>query len=341
MNLRFGDNYGDPEFYNRFIVYMTNPIHQAGGCDNNLNDCLYQCLYYAYGTFSNLPKAIEKPELLKQALGLKRNDPVPVILIEKIEKLAKTIAIEVIGDATYISKNSAYRKITLILANGHYSIASNLDRRKIEACTAKPKKPLIYCISIGQESIVKIYNGKSTRNVTLLEFRKLQSKSVFGKWCFIPVEKNKNTGIYETLEEAYIRIQDERNVLLEESKKLGLTIDLFMCHGSYKKVALWLFERLSQSIQANEALDAIEAKWISDTMVGGIIWADNNWQGYGRQYDCTSLYPSIMQSALTFPICKGKFEILQDFVNRRGFNIYGIFHAKVEYQENMKKLFQI
>ena len=81
-----------------------------------------------------------------------------------------------------------------------------------------------------------------------------------------------------------------------------------MCHGSYKKAALWIFERLSQSIPANELLDPIEAQWISETMIGGIIWAKNNWKGYGRQYDETSLYPSIMQSALSFPIHKGKFQ---------------------------------
>ena len=81
---------GDPATYNRFIVYMTDPYALAGGCspkkDNGLNDCLYYCLYYAYGTFSKLPKAIERPELLKKALGLQRNDPVPVEFIEKVEK---------------------------------------------------------------------------------------------------------------------------------------------------------------------------------------------------------------------------------------------------------------
>ena len=65
-----------------------------------------------------------------------------------------------------------------------------------------------------------------------------------------------------------------------------------MCYGNYKKVALWLFERLSQAISANESLDPIEAKWISVAMIGGIIWADNEWKGNGRQYDETSLYSS-------------------------------------------------
>src|SRR5437899_8219221 len=45
---------GDPATYNRFIIYITEPRVLAGGCnpkrDNGLNDCLYQCLYYAYGT---------------------------------------------------------------------------------------------------------------------------------------------------------------------------------------------------------------------------------------------------------------------------------------------------
>src|SRR5205085_2739521 len=91
----------------------------------------------------------------------------------------------------------------------------------------------------------RVYDGNLIRTINIPEMRKLQSKALFGKWCFIPVEKNKNTGKYETLEKAYKRIHEERNVLLEESKRIGLTIDLFICHGNYKKVALWLFEKLA------------------------------------------------------------------------------------------------
>ena len=324
---------GDPVSYNRFIVYMMDPPALAGGCnpkrDNGLNDCLYQCLYYAYGTFSKLPRTIEKPDILKKALGLQRADPVPVNCIEKVERLARTIAINITGDVTRISTSPAHRRITLILANGHYSIMSNPDRRKTNTATSKPKIPLIYQED-GVNNTVRVYDGNLIRIINIPEMRKLQSKALFGKWCFIPVEKNKNTGKYETLEEAYKRIYEERNILLEESKKIGLTIDLFMCHGSYKKVALWLFEKLSQAVPANEKMDPIEAKWISEAMMGGIIWADNEWKGFGRQYDETSLYPSIQQSAFTFPISKGKFQMLKDFTNSRGYYIYGIYFAIVE-----------
>src|SRR5437764_2816050 len=119
----------------RFIVYMIDPPALASGCnpkrDNRLNDCIYQCLYYAYGTFFKLTRAIEKPDILKKALGLQRADPVPVSCIEIVECLARTIAINITGDITRMSSNLAYRRITLILTNGHYSIMPILITEKL------------------------------------------------------------------------------------------------------------------------------------------------------------------------------------------------------------------
>src|SRR5581483_9834983 len=333
----------DPEYFDRFIVYMRDPDPIAGGCDpkkdmsrsHGYNDCLYQCLYYAYGTFSKMPKSIEKPEILKKALGLQRTDPVPVSCIEKVESLARTIAINIVGDFTRISNSKAHRRITLTFTNGHYSIAYNPDRRWTNTATTKPKLPIVYQED-GVNNKVTLYNGKLFRSISIPEFRKLQSKVVFGKQCYIPIDRK----VKETLEEAYTRIHKERNALLEESKKIGLSIDLFMHNASYKNTALWLFERLSIAVPANEPLNPIEAKWISDVMMGGIIWADNNWEGYGRQYDNTSLYTSIQQSALTFPTGQGKFQTLKDFVNHRGYILYGIFRAEVEYKDDILPLFR-
>jgi hypothetical protein len=203
---------GDPVSYDRFIVYMMDPPALAGGCspkrDNGLNDCLYQCLYYAYGTFHKLPKSIERPEILKKALELQRADPVPVSCIEKVERLARTIAINITGDVTRISPSPAHRRITLTLANGHYSLVPNPDRKRFDPGKTKPKIPLIYQEN-GIINLVRIYDGKSICTMSTLEFKALRSKSLSGKWCFISVEKNRSTGKYETLEEAYIRIHEE------------------------------------------------------------------------------------------------------------------------------------
>ncbi|GBC44426.2 poxvirus D5 protein [Rhizophagus irregularis DAOM 181602=DAOM 197198] len=202
-----------PDYFEQFIIYARDSPPAAGGCNGELNDCLYECLKKIYGTFSKMPKSIEKPEYIKKALDLNRDAPIP---------------------------------------------------------------------------FQKTKNSKSS---------------------FIPVEKNRKTGIYETLEEAYQRIHEERDVFLQTTKKFGLGIDLSYHNWSYKRTALWLFERLSVGIPANDPLDPIEAEWLSDAMMGGLIWADNEWKGYGRQ--------------------RGKFQTLNDFVDHRGYALYGLFRAKV------------
>ena len=198
--------------------------------------------------------------------------PFPLIWVVSI---ARTIAINITDDITKISSSPAYRRITLILANGHYSIMSNPKRKKTNTATSKSKILLIYQED-GINNIVRIYDGNLIRIINIPEMRKFQFKALFGKWCFIPVKKNKNTEKYKTLEEAYKKIYEERNVLLEKLKKISLTIDLFICHGNYKKVALWLFKKLNQAISANEPLAPSQATWISKTMMRGLIWAKND-----------------------------------------------------------------
>ena len=119
----------DPETYDRFWVYITEPKILAGGCnpkkDNGLHDCLYN-LKMAYGTKWKLPQAIKTPEMLKIRLRLQRGDPVPVKLIRELE-MASSICINITGEHYYQSNKNYRRKITLVLANGHYS----LDRKSV------------------------------------------------------------------------------------------------------------------------------------------------------------------------------------------------------------------
>ncbi|GET51869.1 hypothetical protein GLOIN_2v1472929 [Rhizophagus irregularis DAOM 181602=DAOM 197198] len=157
----------DPDYFERFIIYVRDAPPVAGGCNGELNDCLYECLKNIYGTFSKMPKSIEKPEYIKKALGLNRDAPIPVSCMDKVEQLAGSLAINIVGDITRISKR----------------------------------------------------------------------------------------------------------------------------------------------IPANDPLDPIEAEWLSDAMMGGLIWADNEWKGYGRQ--------------------RGKFQTLNDFVDHRGYALYGLFRAKI------------
>ena len=319
------DDVGDPDQFDRFIIYMRDQSATSGGCTLvgdglNINDCLYQCLKKAYGTYSNLPQAIEKPEFIKSSLGLPRDAPIPISYIKKVERLARRIAINVVGDHSYISKSPAQRRIALALTDGHYSLMLDPDRRHPSFECKRPKKPITYHENEVSD-VVRIYDGKVTKSISVQRFQKLKFA---GNYSFIPVSRG------ESLEGAYTRITAEREAFLQETKKLGLPIDIALLDWNIKKTALWLFEKLSVGVPANEPLDALEAQWISKAMMGGIIWAQNDWKGYGRAYDETSLYPSIQQSASNFPIGKGKFQILKDFTDHRGYSQFGIFHANIE-----------
>ncbi|PKY34177.1 hypothetical protein RhiirB3_453641 [Rhizophagus irregularis] len=78
----------DPDYFERFIIYMRDAPLTAGGCNRELNDCLYRCLKHIYSTFFKILETIKKPEYIKKALGLNRNAPVPVSYMDKVEQLA-------------------------------------------------------------------------------------------------------------------------------------------------------------------------------------------------------------------------------------------------------------
>ncbi|GBB92564.1 hypothetical protein RclHR1_20240002 [Rhizophagus clarus] len=238
------DNIGDPERFNNFIIYMRDLLAVSGRCgdtkrfDNfiiymrdlpavsggcgDTNDCLHQCLKMAYSSYSNMPQSIEKPEYIKDYLNLARNDPIPI---------------------------ASQRRIILTLTNGHYSLVLNPDRKHPSFECKRPKNPITY-----QENEVKdtvhIYNGKVIKSITVQQFQKLK----FSKnYSFIPAKHQ------ESLEKAYIRINAEQDAFLLEMKKLGLSIDISLLDWNIKKIALWLFEKLSVGIPANEPLEALEA----------------------------------------------------------------------------------
>ncbi|UZO00551.1 uncharacterized protein OCT59_011674 [Rhizophagus irregularis] len=204
-------------------------------------------------------------------------------------------------DSTRISKSKSDRRATLILFEGHYSLALNPGRLHPSKLDRKQKSPFVYRDDMVN-NVVTIYNGKTVKSLTVGQFQK------------------------------------ERDSFLQATKKFGLGIDLSYHNWSYKRTALWLFERFSVGVPANDPLDPIEAEWISDAMMGGHIWADNEWKGYGRQYDVTSLYPSIQQSNANFPIRQDKFQILKDFVDHRGYALYGLFRAKLIQNEKPNAL---
>jgi hypothetical protein len=306
------------------LLIMANPP-TAGGCSKNsanshLNDCLWECIRQAYGSPRRIPAICKTPEMLKKSLDLDRSALVPVTLIPNLEKILNTIAINISGDYSYISPlRNKGRVANIILNQGHYLLAKPKGRKHM-GWPSKPKIPLAYRPD-GVKGIVHFYDGTNHRTGDFKELYKLQSRIIDSKYCLVIA------GHKETLEEAYIRFSKEADALLEATKGF---IDLRR-FGSYKATALWVFSTLSPCICANEPLSPQEAKWISDAMKGGIIWAEKGWEGEAEQYDYTSMYPSIQiyKDAVQWPIGAGEFRTLTGIDCSRFFR-YGIYHATVE-----------
>jgi|GEM_PF-6275635 len=312
----------------RLLIRAIPP--EAGGCSKikanaYLNDCLWECIRQAYGSPQRLPATCKTPEMLKKALRLERCALVPVTLIPRLEKILNTIAINISGDDSYISPLHKGRVANIILNQGHYSLAISKGRKNM-GWPMEPKIPLIYKPD-GVNGIVHFYeeesstHGTNHRTGTFKELYKLQSRPIKSKYCLVLSRHG------ETLEETYIRFSKEADELLEATKGF---IDLRR-FGSYKATALWIFSTLSRCICASEPLSPQEAKWISDAMKGGIIWAEKDWEGEAEQYDYTSMYPSIQihKNAVQWPVGAGEFHTLTDNDCIEFFR-YGIYHAIVE-----------
>src|SRR5690349_7211499 len=89
---------------------------------------------------------------------------------------------------------------------------------------------------------VELYNGKSCSTIPLVKFKKQIYSSP--KYCYIEVWKKKNK-TFEALTELYTRFNEERDALLEKLKIFGIPIDISVCGGNEKVMALWTFEQCS------------------------------------------------------------------------------------------------
>lgn len=108
-----------------------------------------------------IPAVCKTPESMKKALSLERSALVPITLIPKLEKILKTIAINVSGDYSYTSPLRKARVANIILNQGHYSLVKAKGRKNIY-WPSEPKKPLVYKPD-GINGIVHFFNGTSSR----------------------------------------------------------------------------------------------------------------------------------------------------------------------------------
>jgi hypothetical protein len=330
----------EPDFYSKFLIYLIIKPKPIGGNSKN-NDCLFECLdFYLH---DRNPWA--NGGTLKQYLGLKRNDKIPISLIPKVEEKLKTFQINIIGDYVYSSQIKSNKIISLKLQDEHYTINRNIDNSKVGNIRINYKeKPIM----LYDKSTYECYNGIEKRILPRNEYIKLVQDYdaeyilINRESTNIEVKTNKkkkeNQKKKLTLEEEYDELIQTANELKKHSNGI---INLYKT-GDYKNTALNLFDRFTKFTLNPETIEQDEFIWLRNSTMGAVIFSEK-YEGPGYKYDVKSMYPSIYRSTNKFPVKRGEFRTLTDKeFNEMKYYQFGIYKCKIYRSDdnNTNKLFK-
>ena len=304
-------NDGDDKIVSFHLYYVNNGNPRGGGDDNDLNDCLYDCLKEVLGD-----KLQITAEQLKQKLFLTRDAKINMSKLPAVEKLIH-YKINLTGDYNKLSKFNAKQEINIVLKKGHF--------------TLQPIKRIINQHIISGEPLVYEKDGTNFKCFNGAKYLSVD-KEKFYEW------KNNMTGYYILIEKYHKKTLEETyNYYLDSSIKLKEAtngkIDLSKT-GEYTTTALKLFNELN-TVSPPEPILIDEAEWINKATTGAIIFGDK-YEGELFSYDFISFYPSILRSTqLLIPISRGTFnKITSDEFNNMKFIRYGIYRCSIEVEDH-------
>jgi hypothetical protein len=242
------------------------------------------------------------------------------------------IAINVTGDYIYTSPIKGNKVINIKCVDEHATLDnprklfSKVDNFSV---SYKERKPIIFKKSLKD---FLAYDGVKTYHLSLEE----QTKHYNFETDSMLIHKRDNDN---TLEQEYNEFIHDAKVLKESTNGY---INLYKTGYKDKVVALDLFDRYTKHIMKAPVIYQAEANFINNSSIGAIIFTDD-YSGPAYKYDVVSMYPSIMNSKMLFPIKEGEFLYLTEF--SEAFFKYGIYRAEIDkvqiaYNVNSRKLFR-
>ena len=297
-----------------FSIFIYDTPDMAGGCTkNNNNDCLFYCLK----TFLGDLLRVKFPGSLKKLLKLKRNEPVPLSCLSKVEDRYK-VNIIVEGDHTYVSSKKYPRTMYLILKDGHYT----LNKKKTSpTMTKKFRKDWI----VNKEFVVydkeNIYDGKKMIS------RENLKVSACGKQYF----KLELLNFIRTkdLIEAYQILKDEIEKIEKVDQRLSPRYyQDFNGNMALNHITTDYFYYHANGLNNPEPIGQEEGIWLMKSFRGGLIYAKKGQYKNTVKYDVNSFYPSL-QKSLIVPRSKPDFEIIDDEEIKIASKL-GIYRCEIE-----------
>ena len=310
-----------------------------GDSEDNNNNCLYFCLYYA---LKDHYFPWKKPYELKRYLKLKPNEKIGLDKIEDIERgLKYKIAINIRGEYEKLSNIQSLFQINLIIENEHCKIDYNYNNKNYKFYRDSDKIIILYDkrTKIGY---YKHNNDSKEWVIDLQDKYKYQydytSDYILINRSFVS-NKKFNSGTQISLKDEYDEMIIEFNKIRKETND---EINFFRC-GTKKAMANYLFQKYNKSLIKPEELTIDEHRWIKLASIGALSNCEMGKYEKLYNYDINSMYPSIMKSQNKLPMKKGEFKNLtiEEFNNIKYFQI-GIYRTIINKSNdsNTNKLFR-
>lgn len=296
-----------------FCIYVWKSREQAGGTDDDHNDCLYKAIIEALNV-SELRKSWRTAKKFKRRLELARDDKVPISKMSIIEE-ALNININVTGDHSYTSAMEHSKTANLKLKNGHYY----LDK-------SKKSKDLIKTVSYKEQAIymayeniddVLVYDGKKVEIFPYDKYYEIKN-DIFGKIAIV-----KATNKDDIIEEYNNHLKNMKDI---KEKSNGL-INYWNCNGSHKNAVLKLFHNFTKGVEDPDPITELEEEWLKDCFQGGLIFGKEITLNTATAYDVNSAYASkLKHSGFKIPIKQGEFKKITKWFDD-GVIPYGIYRC--------------
>ena len=304
-------NWEDEEFYNNFKIYIIKNGNDAGGDDDELNDCLFNSLKNIY---PETVKTFKEPQDLKYFLKLKRGDKVGINHIQTLEKKIN-VGILITGDHIHSPTINTKQIIKIKLVDEHYSVDTNTNDWKPHGVSNYERQPIIYK---KNGNVIKVYDGCSHKTISREEYKNLLLPYNHKRKVLIELDNC-------SFEDCYQQFVKKATAL-----KIATDGELNMFKsGRAATTALNYFHQLSKTIQP-ELMHQDESEWIRNASMGAVIYGEE-YEGEGYKYDVKSFYPSIMRDQkFSIPIKRGTFSILtNDEFHKKEFFSVGIYRCRI------------
>jgi hypothetical protein len=319
--------------YDSFAIYFSALPSGFMGHSKN-NDCVYECLYECLG--EKLKKIWSEPIKLKNFLKIPYTQKIDIRDLEKIEKKINC-SINCTGDYCYTSKINNIKVINLLIINEHCKI-DEYNKEKDDI-----RKTLSNRIS-RRDRYILMYNKRMDPvtgeyfmcfdGITKFQLSKEYRDDIYNwKTNYILVH------VFDTklsLEENYFKFLEMANNL--KAKSNG-KINLYQT-GDFINTSLYLFNNFTKHIPTPPPILQREAELINLASQGAIIFTSKGFKGKVYKADINSMYPSIMNSQMLFPVKDGELKYIKEFKSE--FFEYGIYRAIVHMSDNVNinKLFR-